>query len=347
MRTKELKGHIDRDVVKGTLESLNHKFKGYQFSLREESIPSASIRRDGLIKDFGGDFTGDIFDLLQTYHDMDFKESKSYVLNYMGLSSESIKVTSSFVIQAPIKREVPMYPSYDISSIYRQCSQGKHEAIQRMGKDKMMKKMHTGLLPASIISQLDKNTLKRMIGFDTRNDSFTVSLLDGDDVKAITVQRVGEIKWKTFGKKSYTPYRIDHNPYAFVVFGMKEILLLEASGWPYIGFQSDSTAKSISRYERAEDIKRAVMEKVLILLLDNDDSCHGTIEPIEAFFDSSYIVKVDFQKLLFDKQLPKGYDFYDFVIWCGSLDITEWMIDDYIGLVPPYDIDFASQKVVA
>lgn len=163
MRTKELKGHIDRDVVKGTLESLNHKFKGYQFSLREESIPSASIRRDGLIKDFGGDFTGDIFDLLQTYHDMDFKESKAYVLNYMGLGSESIKVTSSFVIQAPIKREVPMYPSYDISSIYRQCSQGKHEAIQRMGKDKMMKKMHTGLLPASIISQLDKNTLKRMI----------------------------------------------------------------------------------------------------------------------------------------------------------------------------------------
>lgn len=343
MRTKELKGHIDRDVAKGALESLSHKFKGYQFSLRDESRPSASIRRDGLIKDFGGDFTGDIFDLLQTYHDMDFKESKAYVMNYMGLSSEPINVMSSSVVQAPIKRKVTVSPPYDITNIYRRYHRGKFEAIQRIGKDKLMKKMHTSLLPESIISQLDTNTLKRMIGFDTRNDSFTVSLLDGDDVKAVTVQRVDDIKWKTFGKKSYTPYRIDHNPYAFVVFGMKEILLLQASGWPYIGFQSDSTAKSIARYERAEDIKQAVMEKVLILLLDNDDSCHGTIEPIKAYFDNSYIVTVDFQKLLFDQVLPKGYDFYDFATWCGSLDITEWMIDDYIGHVPPYE----SVEVVA
>ncbi len=346
MRVEKLKMYLDRDAIREILESLGYDTnRVYQFRLRDERTPSASIRTDGLIKDFGGDFTGDIFDLLQTYHEMDFRESKDYVMNRMGLSSESVKP-----ISAPVHRTTrrePQNPAYDVVDIYRRYRQGKAEVVQRIGKDMMIKKMHARLLPASIISQLDRNTLDMMIGFDARNDSFTVSLLDSNDVKAVTVQRVGDIKWKTFGKKSYTPFRIDQRPYAFVVFGMKEILLLEAGDYPYIGFQSDSTAKSIARYKRAEEIKRLAVEMVLILLLDNDDSCHGTIEPIETYFDSSYIVAVDFQKLLFDRILPKGYDFYDFVIWCESLEISELMIDDYISSVPPYDIDLSVQEVAA
>lgn len=62
-------------------------YRGYKFRLRvDEKSPSASIRRkDGYIKDFGGEFSGDLIDLLRQYNDMSFEEAVKYAATCLGV----------------------------------------------------------------------------------------------------------------------------------------------------------------------------------------------------------------------------------------------------------------------
>ena len=60
---------------------------GYKFRLRgDEKTPSASIRKkDGYIKDFGGDFSGDLIDFLRQHHGMSFQEAVEYIAICLGV----------------------------------------------------------------------------------------------------------------------------------------------------------------------------------------------------------------------------------------------------------------------
>jgi DNA primase len=68
------------------------QFIGYEFnrqgftSIRPERTPSVRVRKDGLIKDFGSNWSGDIFDLLQEYHGMSFKEAVEYIAKALNVS---------------------------------------------------------------------------------------------------------------------------------------------------------------------------------------------------------------------------------------------------------------------
>jgi len=78
IQLKELKALLNKQVVQFILISLGYEFnRAGQFRLRDERTPSASIRRDGFIKDFGSGWSGDIFALLQEYHGMTLKEACS------------------------------------------------------------------------------------------------------------------------------------------------------------------------------------------------------------------------------------------------------------------------------
>jgi len=339
IQLKELKALLNKQVVQSILESLGYEFnRTGLFRLRDERTPSASIRRDGYIKDFGSDWSGDIFALLQEYHGMTFKESVDYVANFLGISSNA----PSNVQKAPKFKQTEYKPSYDITKMYERFKS------QLLNTPKIKEQIQRDLLPLHISKQLDKETFKKMIGYDAHNESFTISLLKGDEVKAVAIQRTkDDTKWKTYGKKSYIPYRITLKPYVFVVFGMKEILIMESWNEPYIGFQSDSIAKGIANNPQSKELKEMIENRTLILLLDNDVSCIETIEPISAYFNNSAVIAIDFQAMLPDKELPKGYDFYDFVLFCNSdddhnrpfdqgMEVVKFMIDDYIEGIAPY-----------
>ena len=82
----EINLRLDQNVVAIILEHIGYDiFRSYKFKLREENTPSASIRIDGYITDFGGDFRGDIISLLRTYHGMSFVESVKYVAICVGV----------------------------------------------------------------------------------------------------------------------------------------------------------------------------------------------------------------------------------------------------------------------
>lgn len=86
-KLQELKQQLDASHSIHILSHIGYEFyAGNKFKLRpEESTPSASIRKDGYIKDFGGDFGGDLIDLLKQYHDMSFEEAVRYIATCLGM----------------------------------------------------------------------------------------------------------------------------------------------------------------------------------------------------------------------------------------------------------------------
>ncbi|QCD53467.1 hypothetical protein [Campylobacter sp. RM16192] len=62
---ERLKPLINRDVVASIIISCGYCVdRSYKFKIRDERTPSASIDRNGYVKDFGGSFGGDIFAFL-------------------------------------------------------------------------------------------------------------------------------------------------------------------------------------------------------------------------------------------------------------------------------------------
>ena len=78
-RLKELYLNNGVEVVK-FMQFLGYEFDKRGFtSIRAERTPSVRVRKDGLIKDFGSGWSGDIFDLLVTYQGLTLTEAVEYV----------------------------------------------------------------------------------------------------------------------------------------------------------------------------------------------------------------------------------------------------------------------------
>lgn len=62
---EELKPYLNRDAVASIIINCGYSIdRAYKFKIRDERTPSASIDKDGYIKDFGGTFSGDVFAFL-------------------------------------------------------------------------------------------------------------------------------------------------------------------------------------------------------------------------------------------------------------------------------------------
>ncbi len=82
----EIRNSLDLESTIHILLYIGYKiYPGKKIKLREdEKTPSTSIR-DSLIKDFGGDFTGDVIDVLRQYHGMSFEDAVIYVATCLGI----------------------------------------------------------------------------------------------------------------------------------------------------------------------------------------------------------------------------------------------------------------------
>ncbi len=165
-----------------------------------------------------------------------------------------------------------------------------------------------------------REVIKRHIGFSSKYKSLTVSLFDGEDVKAICIRSAWDsdgnpIKWKTYGSKRFIPYRIfdEDDPTIFIGYGIGEFLLFELLELNYMVLQSDSIAKNLSSNPYTPQIE----DRYIFALLDNDASCKATLEPLQSHFSKCKVFGIDFEHL-FDRELLKGYDFRDF---CNDIAI--------------------------
>ncbi len=84
-RLKEL--YLNGDEVVRLMQFLGYEFDKRGFtSIRNERTPSARVRKDGLIKDFGSGWSGDIFDLLKEHHGLSFKDAVDYIQKALNVS---------------------------------------------------------------------------------------------------------------------------------------------------------------------------------------------------------------------------------------------------------------------
>ena len=87
---RQIKESLDRDKVRAMLEHLGYTVnRNYMFRLRpDDSTPSASIRRDGYIKDFGDGWGGDIVAFLHERRNIELKEATIWVARCLGIDHE-------------------------------------------------------------------------------------------------------------------------------------------------------------------------------------------------------------------------------------------------------------------
>ena len=87
---EQIKDRLDREQAAHILTGLGYAVgRDWKFALREEErTPSASIRQDGFIKDFGSDWSGDIVALLHEVKGMPMKDSVLFVCQQLGISTD-------------------------------------------------------------------------------------------------------------------------------------------------------------------------------------------------------------------------------------------------------------------
>ena len=86
---RQIKLNLDREKVRAMLEVLGYEVdRDYKFAIREENTPSASIRRDGYIKDFGDGWGGDIVAFLHERRNIELKEATIWVARCLGIDHE-------------------------------------------------------------------------------------------------------------------------------------------------------------------------------------------------------------------------------------------------------------------
>ncbi|MBT5934545.1 hypothetical protein [Sulfurimonas sp.] len=228
--------------------------------------------------------------------------------------------------------------NYDLESMHKQyllekdsMLNQKKEDILILGfnliNDRLYQSFTGGKSPNGDITYQEKHLINEplfsdVIGYSFRYKSLTMTIRDACGVIKTIVIRHGtdrdgkKVKWKTYGSKKYTPYKIlKDEDFVCIFSGMAELLLMELFGFSYIGLQSDSMVRHLP-----EELKQLTQAKVLVILQDNDDSFRKIVPALEEFFTQSHkVITIDFEKVL-EKDLPKGYDFRDF---CNQIGNTE------------------------
>ena len=85
VKYKELSKYLTQEVVAALVMFLGYELEGtYKFKIRDEKTASTSINYNGFIKDFGGDFAGNVIQLIMLLSQTSFTESWKYFQNCFG-----------------------------------------------------------------------------------------------------------------------------------------------------------------------------------------------------------------------------------------------------------------------
>lgn len=86
----QIKQALNKENTAAILTYIGYEInRDFKFKLREgENTPSASIRNDGYIKDFGSDWGGDAVALLHEFHGKTLKEATLYIADCLGVNYE-------------------------------------------------------------------------------------------------------------------------------------------------------------------------------------------------------------------------------------------------------------------
>lgn len=169
------------------------------------------------------------------------------------------------------------------------------------------RKLSNELISYSFWKSAPNYELGKYFGYSKTYNSLTVHLYnDANEIETIAIRNADGTKWKTFGSKKFMPYKIKDDV-IFITSGMAEIVICDLLNFSYIGLQSDSMVQHLP-----QELRKMALDKIIVVLSDNDESFKKIIPTIKDFFVYSRTIVIDFEKML-NTELSKGYDFRDFV----------------------------------
>jgi len=216
-------------------------------------------------------------------------------------------------------RPQPTTPSYDIEAMHKEFISDMAELMEYFIRE-LPSAANPEVNPTTLIYELIYKDIIRLqglrawkpyLGYSNKYKSLTVSLLDDNGiVKAIAIRSATDrdgkaVKWKTYGSKTYIPYRVEDD-FVFLFSGTAEVLLMDNFDLSYIQLQADSMIQRLP-----EELKSLCSGKTIVVLQDNDDTFKSIVPEVKSFFIRSEVLVIDFEQVL-NRELKKGYDFRDF-----------------------------------
>ncbi len=197
-----IKDSTDREQTAHILTGLGYEVgRDWKFSLREdERTPSTSIRKDGLITDFGDDWSGDIVALLYEKRGLSLKDATLYVCEQMGVSTDE----SYEYVPLPLKR-TPQ-PQIELtqerySEIMVELWQFDQSQEMQTFKNQDYRDEALSIVPMWLWQQTSKENIalfKKLTTFDAMNKTLIVKIHDyTGKVLSYKRRRYRQSKWVT------------------------------------------------------------------------------------------------------------------------------------------------------
>ena len=194
-----------------------------------------------------------------------------------------------------------------------------HKSIEN-NRERIFELLHE-LIPKNT-KDLKLNRLNKFIGYDDKNNSLAINLIDDKlNIKNIKRRKVGNIKWLGLkgGDGKFAPSRLTGKEFVFVASGIAEFMILHASDLDYVVMQSDGI-----------DINHLLPRAVTAVIIEDNDKKDIEKKEDEEFrcfknpsqfnpFQKKVTKKIlgekiaiNFEKVL-DRELKAGYDLRDFI----------------------------------
>lgn len=322
MDSREVKSKIDSllnpYVVAELMKSLGYSEANHKtnFSIRDERTKSCSISKNCYIKDFGGDFAGDIIDFVQYALKVNFIEALKYIATQLNID------VGGYEYKNPIKK-------IEFKSIPKEETVKKTVSLEFIKSKRVFDgfKIQQGIMElfpfihSSDFSIYNENSA--YLAYSYYDNSLTVEY---DSVSSVRRGRDGT-KWKTFGSKSYIPYEDRGSEYVFISSGMAEPLLFRTMNLSFIGLQTDNIQLS-----NLDNIKKEFIGRKFVILEENDESSRKLSNKLIEYFGSAYVLPL--AKIL-GKENVKGFDFRDFVNEIGNIENSFSILDYHLGNLEP------------
>jgi len=320
-----VKSRLNKEIVSDIVQALGFDFdRNGAFKLHDEKTASSRIDPRTLnIKDFGGDFSGDIIALVQHQNQTDFIQALNYIAPFVGMLE-----LETYNTKTPVPRPLPTAtPEQDLIEDGAK-KQRNQRIIAQHRQNFTSERAYKGLKELYPCINTVQG-LEHLLGWSTYNNdnSLTITFDEVTTVRyAQATQHSPATKWKTFGSKKFIPFKI--NPadnFVYLYSGMAEIIAMEIMGLSFIGLQADQMDRHIT-----DEIKTALIGKTIVVLEENDESSKKLSQRIVKNFPKVKILNLG----ALASRTDKGFDLRDYVNHLNSFEIARTIIEATANALP-------------
>lgn len=257
---KKIKSLLNQNIVEQIILAQDFEVKNHFFKIRDEYTASASIAPNGYIKDFGGEFSGDVFAFLKEICGMEFHVAIRLVESFTSQQGR---------VQKPL-RVIEISKNDHLNKVVNTLFQGFLE-----NKEKAIKELEV-LFSSRFIEEFGTRQIEKFLGYDTKQQCLAYIFKDSSkNTHAIAYnKRSTNRKWiREKGSKNdfiITNLYPEHDVIV-IAEGVSEPLILECLGISYVCFQSVSEIIKASENQQFLDLKDKLKNKKIFIIADNDE----------------------------------------------------------------------------